>query len=357
MFFEDFLKKYQKVPVEEYSNIVLKDIPTPIVSCRVSTYMHEPYIKQCLDGVLMQKTDFPFEIVLGEDESSDGTREICIEYAKKHPNKIRLFLHKRENNILRDGNPSATFQSTYSSFHCRGKYQAICEGDDYWTDPYKLQKQVDFLEANPEYGLVHGDCDFYYQDKKILEYKANRNLSNLKENLDSSKLFNGLIDGDYKIRTATALFKKELLSKRVLGEVQFLTGDTPMWLDFSQIIKFKYIDETFAVYRIAKNSASRPLDKTRHYRFKLSMAEMRLYYCKKYNYPINLKLRKRYNSSLLDYKLFMPQYNELYPLFEPNPLQIFKLQTSKIMLCRTFYKFIILIQKYRRYILNKFYLS
>ena len=100
MNFEEFRNKYQKVPVDEYPNTVLKDIPKPMVSCRVSTYMHAPYIKQCLDGVLMQKTEFPFEIVIGEDESNDGTREICIEYAQKYPDKIRLFLHSRENNIL-----------------------------------------------------------------------------------------------------------------------------------------------------------------------------------------------------------------------------------------------------------------
>ena len=83
MTFEEFKALYEKVPVEEYPNNVLQAINSPLVSCRVSTYMHAPYIKQCLEGILMQKTIFPFEIVIGEDESYDGTREICIEYAKE----------------------------------------------------------------------------------------------------------------------------------------------------------------------------------------------------------------------------------------------------------------------------------
>ena len=90
---EEFFKKYQKVPVVEYKNKVGKD---PLVSVSVIAYQHEKYIKKCLDGILMQKTDFSFEILIGEDDSSDDTRKICIEYAKEYPTMIRLFLHSRK---------------------------------------------------------------------------------------------------------------------------------------------------------------------------------------------------------------------------------------------------------------------
>ena len=153
--FEEFKERYQKVPVEEYPNRVVETMPEPMVSVKVSTYQHVDFIEDCLEGILMQETDFPVEILIGEDESDDGTREICKEYAEQYPEQIRLFLHRRENNIAIHGRPTPKFQATYTRFMCRGKYVAMCEGDDYWRDPKKLQKQVEVLEANPEHVLSH----------------------------------------------------------------------------------------------------------------------------------------------------------------------------------------------------------
>jgi len=153
--FAEFKARYQKVPVEEYPNCVLEAVPEPTVSVKISTYQHADFIRECLDGILMQETDFPFEILIGEDESSDGTREICKAYADRHPDKIRLFLHRRENNIAIHGRPTGKFQSTYTRFMCRGTHIALCEGDDYWTDPLKLQKQVEFMEARPTCVLTY----------------------------------------------------------------------------------------------------------------------------------------------------------------------------------------------------------
>ena len=144
------ITKLQKVPVEHYPNKVPEK---PLVSVCVQTYQHADFIKQCLDSILMQQTNFDFEILLGEDESTDGTKEICIEYAEKHPDKIRLFLHKRENVIHIGGHPTGRFNMLYNLNEARGKYIALCEGDDYWTDPLKLQKQVDFLEKNNAFDI------------------------------------------------------------------------------------------------------------------------------------------------------------------------------------------------------------
>lgn len=123
------------------------------VSISVVTYNHKDYIAQCLDGILMQQTNFPFEIILGEDQSSDGTRKICIEYANKYPSKIKLFLRSRKDVIYINGNPTGRFNMLQNLKETKGKYIAFCEGDDFWTDPLKLQKQVDFLETNPIYGI------------------------------------------------------------------------------------------------------------------------------------------------------------------------------------------------------------
>jgi glycosyltransferase involved in cell wall biosynthesis len=145
MKFLEFKKRYQKQEVEQYPN---KVVASPRVSVLVQTFQHRDYIKECLDGILNQKTNFPFEILLGEDASDDGTREICIEYAEKYPEKIRLFLHHPKNKKKVLGVTTGNFNALYNFFSAKGNFIAFCEGDDIWTDPYKLQKQVDYLEHN-----------------------------------------------------------------------------------------------------------------------------------------------------------------------------------------------------------------
>lgn len=118
-----------------------------LVSICCPTYNHKNYIRQCLDGFVMQKTSFAFEVLVHEDASSDSTGEILMEYELKYPNLFRC-VYQKENQFLK--------QNTLVNILFRmakGKYIALCEGDDYWTDPLKLQKQVDFLEKNPEYSF------------------------------------------------------------------------------------------------------------------------------------------------------------------------------------------------------------
>jgi hypothetical protein len=121
----------------------------PLVSVCMITYNHASYIRQALDSVLMQQVDFPYEICLGEDHSNDGTRDICVEYAQRHPDKIRLFLRDRTNPARQQYKvPYAhNAQATYAA--CRGKYIAFIEGDDYWISQTKLSRQVAVLESNP----------------------------------------------------------------------------------------------------------------------------------------------------------------------------------------------------------------
>ena len=127
----------------------------PMVSVHVMTYNHVQYIEQCLDSILNQETTFPFEILLGEDESTDGTRELCKKIADENQGVIRLFLRSSEDKIFIDGTKTGKFNNAAGLIAARGKYIAMCEGDDYWTDPYKLQKQFDFLESQPECVLCH----------------------------------------------------------------------------------------------------------------------------------------------------------------------------------------------------------
>ena len=163
--FEDFKARYEKVPVKEYPNRVREAVPEPMVSVHVITYNHADYIREAIDSVLMQEVDFPMEIVIGDDESTDGTREICMEYAEQYPEKIRLMLHHRENNIELHGRPTHLFQYWYNTLSLRGRYIAVLSGDDYWTDPLKLQKQCDFLEANSDFVLS-------FHDAKVVDDKG-----------------------------------------------------------------------------------------------------------------------------------------------------------------------------------------
>ena len=196
-----FKKTYEHKKVEENKNKVAVN---PLVSVCIQTYQHVHYIKECLDGILNQKTNFDFEILLGEDASTDGTREICIDYAERYPEKIRLFLHHRENNISVGGKPSGRFNFLYNLYTAQGKYIALCEGDDYWTDPLKLQKQVDMLEKNHNLGLCFTDCKLVDTKNKVL-----------KENFIPPKFQRELNQSDILSRfcpnTNTTLFRRELI--------------------------------------------------------------------------------------------------------------------------------------------------
>lgn len=117
----------------------------PKVSVAIITYNHKAYIQQAIESVVEQQVDFPIEVVIGEDCSTDGTRVIVQSLESQYPDKIRLLLHDRNVGAVRN------FMMTVSA--CTGKYLAILEGDDYWIDTAKLQRQVDFLEENPQYAF------------------------------------------------------------------------------------------------------------------------------------------------------------------------------------------------------------
>ena len=123
----------------------IEDETVPLVSVSVIAYNHEKYIRQCLDGILMQDVNFPYEVLVHDDASPDGTADIIREYEAKYPGIIKP-IYQTENQYSQG---KCIFKFNFDRAH--GKYLAFCEGDDYWTDPRKLQKQVDFLERHSEY--------------------------------------------------------------------------------------------------------------------------------------------------------------------------------------------------------------
>ena len=139
-----------------------------MVSVWVITYNHADYIGKCLDNILNQKTNFRFEICLGEDDSNDGTREICRQYATKYPDTIRLFERDRLD-PNREGCAGAwQFNYVETLRACRGKYIALCDGDDFWNNEYKLQKQIDFLEMHPDLSGCYHKVGQVDENNKII---------------------------------------------------------------------------------------------------------------------------------------------------------------------------------------------
>lgn len=129
------------------------------VSIKCAVYNHEQYIRQCLDGIVMQKTNFCFEAIVHDDASTDSSAAIIREYAEKYPHIIKPIYETENQYSKRDGSLTRIMNAA-----CKGKYIAVCEGDDYWIDPLKLQKQVDFMEAHPNYSLCGSNGLIIWED-------------------------------------------------------------------------------------------------------------------------------------------------------------------------------------------------
>ncbi len=215
-----------------------KSSETPLVSICCITFNHENYIREALDGFLMQKTSFPVEIIVHDDASTDGTSEIIKEYVKKHPERFVPILQS-ENQWAKGIRISPTCVWPKA----RGKYIALCEGDDYWTDPLKLQKQVDFLEANPEYTMcTHSHIEF---NCKTLKKK---HVSKIKKTGQVSKQQVLLKDGSL-MATASYVFRRNLLNPvpKFLIEAPF--GDYFLTLLCINDGYIHFIDDPMCVYR------------------------------------------------------------------------------------------------------------
>ena len=171
-----------------------------IVTIQCLVYNHESFLRQCLAGFVMQKTSFRFEVIVHDDASTDGSAAIIREYADKYPEIIKPIFETENLYSKRDGSlRRVMYRNT------RGKYVAICEGDDYWTDPYKLQKQVDFLESHPDYVMCSHRFNQYIEDKKLLEEDDDKDFQGADYDLKN------LIGGKWLTQTLTLMFRRSAL--------------------------------------------------------------------------------------------------------------------------------------------------
>lgn len=259
----------------------------PVVSVTVATYQHAPYIKECLEGILMQKTDFPFEIIIGEDESTDGTREICIEYANKYPDKIRLFLRDRKQSQYYDetGKFIGRFNGHWNRMSARGKYIAWCEGDDYWINPFKLQKQIDFLESNPNYSFCFHNSLVIYDINNITPHLFNNIL------ISRDILLTEIVD-NWIIPTASIIFRKSILPLPEWA-TQIYSGDLLIALIGISKGKVYFIKDIMSIYRKSYNGSSLTsnLKNSSIYMWEQQIKLLNLY---------NIETNKKYSTILLN---------------------------------------------------------
>lgn len=228
------------------------------VSVCIPTYNHAKYITQCIDSVLMQKTDFRYEVLIGEDDSRDGTRKLCKEYAKKYPEKIRLFLNDRKNVIYIRGKPTGRRNFINLLKNAKGKYVALCEGDDYWTDPYKLQKQVDFLESSSNYSICFHDAYLLYEDGLRLPY-LKRKVPYLKSvgiNLEDKPYqkfyLKDILDRNF-LPTASVVFRNGLFEGFPKEFYEIIPGDWFLHIMNAQKGDIICINHIMSCYRIHKD--------------------------------------------------------------------------------------------------------
>lgn len=212
----------------------------PLVIIHCLAFNQKDYIRQCLDGFVMQKTTFPFRAVVHDDASTDGTADIVRDYAARYPDIIHPILETENQWSKRDGSLLRIMETA-----CRvAKYIAFCEGDDYWTDPLKLQKQVDFMESHPDFSGCFHDVNVF--DQRTGKFLPTPDVSNIPEDITILDL----IPYNY-IHTASALYRQNPIVDHKLSRLANSSVlDFPRHLLYAEQGKIKHLSDTMAVYRM-----------------------------------------------------------------------------------------------------------
>ena len=255
----------------------------PLVSIRCLVYNHEPFLRQCLDGFVMQQTTFPFEAIVHDDASTDGSAAIIREYAERYPDIIKP-IYETENQYSKgDGSLARVMDA---AIHPNVKYIALCEGDDYWTDPHKLQVQVDIMEADESIGLVHTYARVYDQQSGLYkDWLLGWPIKSFEDELLENRPV-----------TLTTCFRRELFNearqfflKHNKLHKPWKMGDYPLWLYLSYYSKTHFIEKPTGVYRLLKHSASHNPDPQRVADFEQSAYDIRFFFAKQFHYEPMLK--------------------------------------------------------------------
>lgn len=267
--------------------VLLKDqewpeTAVPVVSICCITYQHAAFIRECLDGFLMQETTFPVEILIHDDASTDGTAEVIRDYESRHPKLIKP-IYQKENQYSKKIKPNITFNFP----RAKGTYIAICEGDDYWTDPHKLSKQVKFLDEHREYSMCWTRFNIQEDKKRTLSIDKNGKYFS-KSGVGCDFTFETFAEG-WHIGMQTIVFRSDyLLKSNILKNENF--RDVFLISELLSRGKGYCINEVMAVYRIHDGGIYSGADE-------LARAEVgsRTYKSIYLHYPGNIHLQRKYH--------------------------------------------------------------
>lgn len=314
------------------------------VYVRSNTYNQASYIEDCLNGVALQKTDFPFVHHVIDDCSTDGEQEVIktylnnncdMENAEYYDNDIcSIIIAKNKSNpnctlvvyfLKRNMYRNPEKRNLYKAWQDVCTYEAICEGDDYWIVKDKLQKQISFLDAHQDYAMCHTSYNTYHEKDKIISQSRD-----VLDNVGEKCKDNRYILKGYRLLTLTVVVRTEVLKQAkqkdpFLFSGYFLMGDTNLWYEVSTFGKIFFMPDVTAMYRKNEGSVSRCADPAKMYKFRLSSAEMRLYISKRDNIGDDwIKyFQSLFDKTLYDYRCFDPTYqSKLYDYhIQPNFLK------------------------------------
>ncbi|MGL4629652.1 MAG: glycosyltransferase family 2 protein [Leadbetterella sp.] len=216
----------------------------PLVSVHLLTYNHVKFIAQSIESVVAQKTDFPFEIIIGDDCSKDGTSAIVDEYQARYPDLIKV--------VRGPQNQGPQPNSIRILENCRGKYMAALEGDDFWIDPYKLQKQADFMESHPEFAIC-------FTNSRVDFFEGNQESYFINEGIEKDVFTIDDLIKDHEVwfmGTATLFYVKSTIFPIQPWFPKTKSGDIPMIMLSARHGKIKYLPDVTAVYRRHAEGAS-----------------------------------------------------------------------------------------------------
>jgi len=278
----------------------------PLVTTRTMTFNHEAYIGECIEGILKQKTTFPVQVLIHDDASTDNSIQILKEYESKYPGVLTVYYQGK---------------NTYSSPHkhemregffdlIKGKYIALCEGDDYWIDPMKLQKQVSFLESNLEYGVVFTDFDQFFQTSNNFIHSYHKTF---KTKIPTGYVFRELLYNNLYV-TCTSLYRTETLKNYNYDfkKEKISTRDICVWLHIAATWKVGYINESTSVYRVLEKSASHSLNIEKDIEFRKSGYKISEFYANYYSIKFDKrKKEKEISKSIIKNILHKKKYRLL----------------------------------------------
>lgn len=246
---------------------------SPIVSVIIPTYNQEKYISSTIDSVLSQDILDDIEIVIGEDCSQDKTKDVLVGYQHRFPGTINAIFAKSNQGLVK--NVRTLIENA------KGKYIALLGGDDLFVTTNKLSMQLEFLEKNVDFGVVHTDGEYLFSLKNGKGYAKKNIHKHKRRSIPIGEVYEDLLKKNFII-ASSAFIRKDLIRKHVDFEViinnKFLMEDLPMWLFLAKATKFGYIDKTCVCYRVLGNSMSHPVDKTKSYSFDRSVIAIRNYF-------------------------------------------------------------------------------